>query len=78
MLPFLVDYGPNPVIVRSNQANWFAANCNVFWQLKMPSIYFWELSFVGFYPTRDDSADLDNWMATKTADVIRSCFKRTH
>ncbi len=67
----------NPTINRSIQSNWFTANCNAFFNLKMAGIYFWMVSFPGFSPTRDNSNDAPNWYNTSAESAIKSCFARS-
>ncbi len=67
----------NPTIDRSIQANWFAANCNAFFNLKMAGIYFWMVSFPGYSLTRDMSQDPANWYNTSADTAIKNCFART-
>ena len=67
----------NPTINRTIQSNWFTANCNAFFNLKMAGIYYWMVSFPGYSPTRDTSKDAANWFNTSADTSIKNCFART-
>ncbi len=67
----------NPTIDRTIQSNWFTANCNAFFSLKMAGIYFWMISFPGYSANRDTSHDAPNWFNTSVEGAVKSCFARS-
>jgi hypothetical protein len=77
--PFYEHYPVKTKVDRAVQEDWFQGACNAFWALHLQGIYFWAIGFNGFTPTENNSkTGLYTWFGTPTANVVASCFARTH
>ena len=73
--PYDTFTGTTKRIRRDVQANWFTAACQTAKTDHLKGIYFWTVFLApSKSPTEDDSASPYEWVGTKSADAIRTCF----
>jgi hypothetical protein len=76
--PFYEHYKLSTKIDRTVQVDWFQGACNAYWALHLTGMYFWAIGFNAFTPTENNTKSMYSWYGTPTANVVASCYARTH